>query len=164
MWKNKKICSALALAAAVAMLASGCSSGETNGDSDETSASVNVIGDAGSADGTSAPDGSPAEMVTVTDENGETVTGVNGDALSQPVATEVDPAHTLSENDILNAMATTTAPPQLNISQTNTERYGNSTLTAEEKKLYDDIVAGIEGLRGPKYTALFICRNHAFSI
>jgi len=147
MWKNKKICSALALAAAVAMLASGCSSGETNGDSDETSASVNVIGDAGSADGTSAPDGSPAEMVTVTDENGETVTGVNGDALSQPVATEVDPAHTLSENDILNAMATTTAPPQLNISQTNTERYGYSTLTAEEKKLYDDIVAGIEGLR-----------------
>ena len=142
MWKNKKICSVLAFAAAIAMLASGCSSGENNGDaSGETSASVNVIGDPDSADGSSA------EMVTVTDENGDTVTGVNGEALSEPVVTEIDPANTISEEDILSAMATTTAPPQLDISQTNTERYGYSTLTAEEKKLYDDIVAGIEGLR-----------------
>ncbi len=158
MWKNKKICSALALAAAIAMLASGCSSGETNGDSDETSASVNVIGDPGSADGTNASDGSPVEAVTVTDENGEAVTGVDGDVLSQPVVTEIDPAHTLSEDDILSAMGTTAAPPQLNISQTNTERYGYSTLTAEEKKLYDDIVAGIEGLRYK------ICDEDAYSL
>ncbi len=132
----------LAFAAAIAMLASGCSSGENNGDaSGETSASVNVIGDPDSADGSSV------EMVTVTDENGDTVTGVNGEALSEPAVTEIDPANTISEEDILSAMATTTAPPQLDISQTNTERYGYSTLTAEEKKLYDDIVTGIEGLR-----------------
>lgn len=159
MWKNKKICSALAFAAAIAMLASGCSSG--SGETDESvSASVNVIGaDAGDvSDATTAPDGAPVQMETVTDENGEAVTGVNGDVLSAPVTTEPDPANTLSEEELLSAMATTTAPPQLNISETNTERYGYSTLTAEEKKLYDDIVAGIVGLRYK------ICDEDAYSL
>lgn len=159
MWKNKKICSALAFAAAIAMLASGCSSG--SGETDESvSASVNVIGaDAGDvSNATTAPDGAPVQMETITDENGEAVTGVNGDVLSAPVTTEPDPANTLSEEELLSAMATTTAPPQLNISETNTERYGYSTLTAEEKKLYDDIVAGIVGLRYK------ICDEDAYSL
>ncbi|MDE6762851.1 MAG: hypothetical protein K2J73_04135 [Oscillospiraceae bacterium] len=142
MWKSKKIYSALAFTAALAMLASGCSSSDDNdmNNGDTTSASVNVIGDPDNSDDSNA--------VTVTDENGEAVTGAAGNVLTEPSVTEPLPSDTLSEEDILNAIAATeTSAPQLNISQTNTERYGYSTLTAEEKKLYDDIVAGIEGLR-----------------
>ncbi|MDE7279605.1 MAG: hypothetical protein K2N26_07770, partial [Oscillospiraceae bacterium] len=142
MWKSKKIYSALAFTAALAMLASGCSSSDDNdtNNGDTTSASVNVIGDPDSSDDSNA--------VTVTDENGEAVTGAAGNVLTEPSVTEPLPSDTLSEEDILNAIAATeTSAPQLNISQTNTERYGYSTLTTEEKKLYDDIVAGIEGLR-----------------
>lgn len=143
MRKNKNLYSVIALITALTMLAAGCSSTENNEDGGETSASVNVIGDSDSPDSPSA-DG---ENAVVTDDSGEAVTGVNGNVLTEPVTTTIDPANTLSEEDLLNAMTTTTAPPQLNISKTNTERYGYSTLTAEEKKLYDDIVAGIEGLR-----------------
>lgn len=148
MWKNKKIYSALAFIAALAMLASGCSSGDNNDtDSGEaTSASVNVIGaDPDSSDGS---DSIPEDAVIVTDENGETATGAAGNVLTEPKVTEPAPTGTIGEQDILDAIgATETTAPDLIISQTNTERYGYSTLTAEEKKLYDDIVAGIEGLR-----------------
>ena len=160
MWKSKKIYSALAFTAALAMLASGCSSTENNDtdSGDATSASVNVIGgpDSGSSDGSN---GAPGETVVVTDENGEAVTGAAGNVLTEPVLTEPIPSDTISEDDILSAIgATETAAPQLNISRTNTERYGYSTLTAEEKKLYDDIVAGIEGLRYK------ICDEDAYSL
>lgn len=141
MWKSKKIYSALAFTAALAMLASGCSSGENNGtDSGEsTSASVNVIG---------GSDSIPEDAVIITDENGETATGAAGNVLTEPSVTEPMPSDTLSPEDIMSAIGATEATaPDLIISQTNTERYGYSTLTAEEKKLYDDIVAGIEGLR-----------------
>lgn len=148
MWKNKKIYSALAFIAALAMLASGCSSGDNNDtDSGEaTSASVNVIGaDPDSSDGS---DSIPEDAVIITDENGETATGAAGNVLTEPKVTEPAPTGTIGEQDILDAIgATETTAPDLIISQTNTERYGYSTLTAEEKKLYDDIVAGIEGLR-----------------
>lgn len=157
MWKNKKICSALAFIAALAMLASGCSSGENNDtDSGEaTSASVNVIG--GPDGGADSPD-ETEPGITVTDENGEAVTGAGGNAITEPAVTEPLPSDTLSEDDILNAMGTTASAPPLILSQTNTERYGYSTLTAEEKKLYDDIVAGIEGLRYK------ICDEDAYSL
>lgn len=148
MWKNKKIYSALAFIAALAMLASGCSSGDNNDtDSGEaTSASVNVIGaDPDSSDGS---DSIPEDAVIITDENGETATGAAGNVLTEPKVTEPIPSDTLSPEDIMSAIgATESTAPDLIISQTNTERYGYSTLTAEEKKLYDDIVAGIEGLR-----------------
>ena len=157
MWKNKKIYSALALTAALAMLASGCSSVENNDtdSGDTTSASVNVIGGPNSSDGSDIP----GDAVIVTDENGEAVTGAAGNVLTEPAFTEPSPSDTLSEDDILNAMTTAaTEAPQINISQTNTERYGYSTLTAEEKKLYDDIVAGILGLRYK------ICDEDAYSL
>ena len=143
MLKSKKIYSVLAIAAALTICAAGCSS--EDGGSGEVSASVNVIGD-GASDGTEPQE--TTSGVILTDEDGEVVTGANGNALTEPVHTEPAPTGTLNDDDILNAMtATATAAPQLNIPQTNTERYGYSTLTAEEKKLYDDIVAGIEGLR-----------------
>lgn len=148
MWKNKKIYSALAFIAALAMLASGCSSGDNNDtDSGEaTSASVNVIG--GDPDSSDGSDSIPEDAVIITDENGETATGAAGNVLTEPKVTEPAPTGTIGEQDILDAIgATETTAPDLIISQTNTERYGYSTLTAEEKKLYDDIVAGIEGLR-----------------
>lgn len=156
MWKSKKIYSALALIAALAMLASGCSSDSGSGEGSESSASVNVIGD---QDGSGSGDGAAAEGTVVTDENGEAVTGVGGDVLTMPSVTEVNPADTLSQEDILSAMSTVeTEAPQLNISKTNTERYGYSTLTDEEKKLYDDIVSGIESLRYK------ICDEDAYSL
>lgn len=141
MKKTRKFYSVVALLAAVSMLAAGC--GKNEGDSAEgTTASVNVIG--GQDGGNAAADGT----FVVTDDNGEAVTGVNGDVLTEPAATtSIDPAQTLSEEELLAAMTGTTPPPQLNISQNNGERYAYSTLTDEEKKLYDDIVAGIEGLR-----------------
>ncbi|MDE7301974.1 MAG: hypothetical protein K2N60_01490 [Oscillospiraceae bacterium] len=144
MLKSKKFYSVLAIAAALTICAAGCSS--EDGGSGEVSASVNVIGGDGASDGTEPQE--TTSGVILTDEDGEVVTGANGNALTEPAHTEPAPTGTINEDDILNAMtATATAAPQLNIPQTNTERYGYSTLTAEEKKLYDDIVAGIEGLR-----------------
>ncbi|MCM1023368.1 MAG: hypothetical protein NC395_04840 [Prevotella sp.] len=146
MRKNRKIYTAAvsaALAASLAVFAAGCSSEDSSGNG-ETSASVNVIGN---PDGSESP-GSASPGEAVTDENGETVTGVGGNVLTEPTGTAPVPADTLGEDEILSAMATSaTEAPQLNIAKTNTERYGYSTLTAEEKKLYDEIVAGIEGLR-----------------
>ena len=154
MLKSKKFYSVLAIAAALTICAAGCSS--EDGGSGEVSASVNVIGD-GASDGTEPQE--TTSGVILTDEDGEVVTGANGNALTEPAHTEPAPTGTINEDDILNAMtATATAAPQLNIPQTNTERYGYSTLTAEEKKLYDEIVAGIEGLRYK------ICDEDAYSL
>lgn len=148
MRKNRKFYAVLAFITAAAMLSAGCGggNGEEGGSSaEDTSASVNVIG---GSDSEGSSETQSEETVVVTDENGETVTGVGGNALTAPAVTTVpDPAQTLSEEDILSAMATTTAAPELNITQSSTERYAYSTLNDEEKKLYDDIVAGIEGLR-----------------
>ena len=154
MLKSKNFYSVLAIAAALTICAAGCSS--EDGGSGEVSASVNVIGD-GASDGTEPQE--TTSGVILTDEDGEVVTGANGNALTEPAHTEPAPTGTINEDDILNAMtATATAAPQLNIPQTNTERYGYSTLTAEEKKLYDEIVAGIEGLRYK------ICDEDAYSL
>ena len=155
MVKNSKILSAAALITAFAMIAAGCSSnGESDSGSGESSVSVNVIGGPDSSEAMTAPDGA----VIVTDEEGNAETGVGGNVLTEPANTEPAPADTLSEDDILSAMSATTAAPQLDIPRTNTERYGYSTLTADEKKLYDDIVAGIEGLRYK------ICEEDAYSL
>lgn len=149
MKKTKKTYALLAFITAAAMLASGCSGGNDGESAEGTSVSVNVIG-SDEASGT----------VVVTDENGETVTGAGGDPLTEPaVSITADPAETLSSDDLLHAMTeVTTAPPNLNISQASTERYAYSTLTDEEKKLYDDIVAGIEGLR------FKICDEDAYTL
>ncbi|MDE6747109.1 MAG: hypothetical protein K2J72_10835 [Oscillospiraceae bacterium] len=155
MLKSKKFYSVLAIAAALTICAAGCSSGD--GGSGEVSASVNVIGGDSASDGTEPQETSSG--VVLTDDDGEVVTGANGNALTEPKVTEPAPTGTINEDDILNAMtATATAAPQLNIPQTNTERYGYSTLTADEKKLYDEIVAGIEGLRYK------ICDEDAYSL
>lgn len=154
MIKNNKILSAAALMTAFAMIAAGCSS--TNGDSDsgENSVSVNVIGGPENSETMTAPDGA----VIVTDEEGNAATGVGGNVLTEPAETGTAPTATTSEDDLLNAMTATTAAPQLDFVRTNTERYGYSTLTADEKKLYDDIVLGIEGLRYK------ICEEDAYSL
>lgn len=129
---------------AAAMLAAGCGS---NNDSEEgtTTASVNVIGEGNPSD---PADGSSAAVIT--DASGGTVTGVNGDALTEPSDTvTLDPAQTLSDEDILNAMTTAdTEPPKLEIHEVDSkDRYAYNTLTDDEKKLYDLIVDGMENLR-----------------
>lgn len=155
MLRSKKFYSVLAIAAALTICAAGC--GSEDGGSGDVSASVNVIGGNGASDGSEPRE--TTSGVILTDDDGEAVTGAGGNVLTEPVGTEPAPTGTINEDDIINAMtAASTAAPQLNISATNTERYGYSTLTAEEKKLYDEIVAGIEGLRYK------ICDEDAYSL
>ena len=148
--RSRKIYAAAAFVLAFSMLASSCSKNDSEG-GEVTSVSINVIGgDSGSADGNGAAEGTTATTVEteiVTDEAGETVTGVNGEALTQPVNTEIDPAQTISDDEILNAMTGTTAPPQVNIDRYSGTRYAYDTLNADEKKLYDAILSGVESLR-----------------
>lgn len=149
MKKQRRFYSVLAFAAAAVMTFASCGqNGSSSAESSDTG-SVNIIGsDPASADGTA-----------LTDENGEVATGVGGNVLTEPPAAEsLDPASTLGSDDIANAMtAVTSEPPQLNIGQ-NTHRYAYDTLTAEEKELYDNIVAGIEGLR------FKICSEDAYTL
>lgn len=149
---KKRYAAMLALLTAASMLA-GCSGGD--GASEESaSASVNVIGGEENSETTQA-------VEVVTDENGEAVTGVDGEAITQAAdtaSTEIDPSQTLSDEDILAAMTGTTAAGEVNVSKFTGERYAYSTLTDEEKKLYDEIVAGVEGLRYK------ICDEDAYSL
>lgn len=149
MKRNRNLYAAAAIAAALSMLLTGCNS---ESGSEEGSSSVNVI-----ADGTTVSREVDNGTMIATEANGEIATGVNGNPLTEPAETSV-PSETLGNDDILSIISGTTAPPQLNITQANTERYAYNTLTDEEKKLYDDIVAGIEGLRYK------ICDDDAYSL
>ncbi len=165
---KRKFYVVLALALAASMLASGCSSDNGSAEGESETVSVNVIGGESTAADPNGDGGSPdtadlAETTTfqtevVTDESGETVTGMNGEAMTQPVQTEIDPSQTLSDEDILAAMTGTTAPKQLNIKEFTGNHYAYDTLTAEEKELYDAIKSGIENL---KYK---ICSEDAYTL
>ena len=155
---------ALAFIMAVSMLAAGCTNNapESTGD---TTVSINVIGGDNSAGNDGSSGNSAAEGTTsatfatelVLDENGETMIGANGEAMTQPVSSAFDPSQTLSDEEILAAMTGTTPPPQISISQNAGKRYAYETLTKEEKELYDAIVSGIENLRYK------ICPEDAFT-
>lgn len=150
MKNSRKLCSVLALVMAFSMLASGCSKeGGENAEGSETSV-VNVIG----------ADSESTEGTILTDDNGEVVTGVNGNPLTEPAeTTTMDPAQTLSNEDILNAITGTQATEAPVINKVDSSvRYGYSTLSAEEKKLYDDIVKGVESL------SYKICEEDAYSL
>lgn len=156
---KKKFLSVLALIMALSMTAAGCSSDEGSADGSETSLSIKVIGGSGD-EGTTVSDGGAEQSAgeVITDSDGNAVTGVGGNALTVPAETTTENTQTLSEEDILAAMTSQTTAPDLVITRTDTERYGYSTLTADEKKLYDDIVSGIENLRYK------ICEEDAYSI
>lgn len=160
-FKSRKIYAAAAFAVAVSMLASGCSSDDSSNAEGNESISINVI-EGGSSAGSDSNAAEPmsTETVIVTEENGETVTGVNGDPVTAPAVTaELDPAQTLNEEDIINAMTGTTAAPKINIEKTNSMgKYAYSTLTEKEKELYDAIVNGAENLRYK------ICSEDAYTI
>ena len=151
----KKHCAALAALLMAASVLAGCSGGDAS-EAENTSVSVNVIGgEENQVGGSESADGSQADEAqtqgeVVTDDNGETVTGIGGEAVTKPAVSEtaIDPAQTLSDEEILAAMTGTAAPAgEVNISKNNGARYAYSTLTAEEKELYDAIVSGIENLR-----------------
>lgn len=159
---SKRFFSVIALITAVSMMAAGCSSdGQESAEGSVTS--INVIGGSSAESENSGTDAdntadagtdvqeSGAAVTTVpteivTDDSGNTVTGANGEAMTQPVQTEIDPSMTLSEEDILAAM-TTTQRQEINIDRYTGKRYAYDTLSADEKKLYDDIKSGIENLR-----------------
>jgi len=153
--KNKrKFLPLIAFVTALTMLAAGCSSDNSSSAENSEAGSVNVIGDVSDDDAndTQETDQTGVQQTeapgeTVTDENGEAVTGAGGNPVTVPADIGTAPAETLSNEELMEAMTQTTAAPQLNVSQTNTERYGYSTLNDEEKKLYDAIVEGIENLR-----------------
>lgn len=163
---KKKFLSVLAFIMALSMMAAGCSddTGSAGADGSETSVSMKVIGneeadlDGNVGSSTTAATAESAETVVVTDSDGNTVTGVGGNAITVHAVTTPVNTETLSEEDILAAMTSQTTAPNLSITKTTTERYGYSTLTAEEKKLYDDIVSGIENLRYK------ICEEDAYSM
>lgn len=147
MKKNRKLYAMLAFLTAVSMMAAGCEN--SDGNNDNTSVSINVIG--------AETSGSSTETAIVTDINGETVTGLNGDPLTEAVGTTA-PTGTLNYADFFTSNTDTMDSDELNISENKGERYAYSTLTDEEKKLYDDIVSGIEGLR------FKICDEDAYSL
>lgn len=163
---KKKFLSVLAFIMALSMMSAGCSSDRESGEADgtETSVSIKVIGnEEADLDGnvgsvTTAVTSGTEETVIVTDSDGNAVTNIDGNAITVPAVTTPVNTETLSEDDILAAMTSESTAPDLSIPKTNTERYGYSTLTAEEKKLYDDIVSGIENLRYK------ICDEDAYSI
>ncbi|MDE7290196.1 MAG: hypothetical protein K2N71_11975, partial [Oscillospiraceae bacterium] len=158
--------SVLAFIMALSMMAAGCSNDNASAGADgsETSVSIKVIGneepdlDGNVGSSTTAATTEAIETVVVTDGEGNAVTGIDGNAITAPAVTTPVNTETLSEEEYLAAMTSETTAPDLIITKTNTERYGYSTLTADEKKLYDDIVHGIEGL---KYK---ICEEDAYSI
>ncbi|MCM1329372.1 MAG: hypothetical protein NC253_08005 [Ruminococcus sp.] len=154
---KRKFLSLLALVLALSMTAAGCSSDTNSGEADGSdTGSFKVIGEDETESGADSTDGSgdvtttfaeiePGEVIT--DADGSAVTGIDGGTLTAPAQTEPADTKTLSEEEILAAMTSQSTTPNLTITRTDTERYGYSTLNAEEKKLYDDIVDGIENLR-----------------
>lgn len=149
---------------ALSVMGAGCSSSDGgSADGSETSTSIKVIGNqpdldgnVGSDDGTTTA--TNVDTVVVTDAEGNTVTGAGGNAITVPAVTTSVNTETLSDEELEAAMTSQTTDPNLIITRTDTERYGYSTLTNEEKKLYDDIVNGIEGLRYK------ICEEDAYSV
>ncbi|MDE5742005.1 MAG: hypothetical protein K2H90_06110 [Oscillospiraceae bacterium] len=158
---KKKFLSVLAFIMALSMMAAGCSNNtDTEGaDGSDASESIKVIGGDGE-EGTTVSGGGSEQSAgeIMTDIDGNAVTGVDGNALTVPAETTAENTQTLSEEEILAAMTSESTTPNLSITRTDTERYGYSTLTADEKKLYDDIVSGIENLRYK------ICDEDAYSI
>lgn len=177
---KKKFLSVLALIMALSITAAGCSEdkGSAGADGSEGSVSIKVIGDGNSGSSGSNGNGgggeedldgntgdtsavttaATEETLIVTDGEGNAVTNVDGNAITVPKVTTTINTETLSEEEILKAMTSETTAPNLTVTKTNTERYGYSTLTADEKKLYDDIVSGIENLRYK------ICEDDAYTI
>lgn len=161
---KRKFLSVLAFIMALSMMAAGCSSDKNTGEADgsDTTASMKVIGEDSpnggeGADGTTFAEIAPGEVIT--DADGNAVTGVDGNALTAPQETEPLNTETLNESEIMEAMTSESTTPDLSITtKSTTERYGYLTLTAEEKKLYDDIVDGIENLRYK------ICESDAYPI
>ncbi len=163
MKNTRKKYAVLAVLLAASMLASGCSS-EDSTSAEETSLSINVIGNDNSADNAEATENSGAAEteapVVVTDEAGETVTGVNGDVLTEPAETTAPPSYeTLSDEEILAQLTGTTAPLEKpSVSQRGSVRYAYNTLSDREKELYDKIVDGIENL------SFIICEEDEYTV
>ena len=162
---KKKFLSVIALVMALSIISAGCSNDTGSADGSDN-VSINVIGnnkekdldgnEGSDTDATTAE--SSIETVVVTDDEGKIVTNLDGNAVTAPAVTEPVNTQTLSEEELMAAMTSTTAAPNLSIPKSTAESYGYSTLTADEKKLYDDIVSGVEGLRYK------ICDEDAYTI
>lgn len=117
MKNTRKKYAVLAVLMAASMLATGCGG---DGAAEETSVSINVIGDGAYNDnGASLNQTEPKETVVVTDGEGNAVTGAGGNVITEAAGgTEAPSSETLSEEDILAAMTTPSEDkPQVNVSQ-----------------------------------------------
>lgn len=163
---KRKFLSVLAFIIALSMTAAGCSNDTDSGaaDGSESSLPIKVIGneeadlDGNVGSETTAVTLESVEGVIITDSDGNAVTNIDGNAITVPADTTPANTETLSDEEIEAAITSQTTEADLGLTRTDTERYGYSTLTAEEKKLYDDIVSGIEGLRYK------ICDDDAYTI
>lgn len=158
MKNTRKKYAVLAVLMAASMLATGC--GGDDGTGEETSVSINVIGDGAVTDnGASLNQTEPKETAVITDAEGNAVTGAGGNVITEVVGTETPSSETLSEEDILAAMTGTSAEkPPVNVSQNAGVRYAYETLTDKEKELYDMIYQGVVDLRYK------ICAEDAYTI
>lgn len=159
MKNTRKKYAVLAVLMAASMLTTGCGGGDSA--SEETSVSINVIGDGAYNDnGASLNQNEPKETVVVTDAEGNAVTGVGGNVITEVVGgTDAPSSETLSEDDILAAMTGTAAEkPSVNVSQNAGVRYAYETLTDKEKELYDMIYQGVTDLRYK------ICAEDAYTV
>ncbi len=158
MKNTRKKYAVLAVLMAASMLATGC--GGDEGTAEETSISINIIGDGAITDnGASLNQTEPKETVVVTSPDGEVVTGAGGNAITEIVGTETTTYETLSDEDILAAVTGTTAEKApVNISQNAGVRYAYETLTDKEKELYDMIYQGVRDLRYK------ICAEDAYTL
>ena len=158
MKNTRKKYAVLAILMAASMLATGC--GGDEGASEETSVSINVIGDGAITDnGASLNQTEPKETAVVTDANGEAVTGAGGNVITEIVGTETTAGETLSDEEILAAVTGTTGEkPSVNVSQNAGVRYAYETLTDREKELYDMIYQGVCDLRYK------ICAEDAYTL
>lgn len=141
MFNLKKISAALACCLSIAVLASGCGNGGSDGE-DEIVANVITSEQMESPDDTDTTPASAAETEVVTDDSGNAVTGVDGNVLTEPVNTQPPETGTLSDEDIQAAMTATAtqATTVVNAAVDNSTRYAYNTLDDDEKALYDAIL------------------------
>ncbi len=137
MFKLRKIALLLAMILTLSLTATACDKPDDSAEETST-ASLNVItsaseGESSEEDSASETTVASTEIVYVTDENGETVTGFSGKPLIVPPTIDPNAQTTVDPN---------APPPEISqdISIESSKKYGYQQLSTAEQELYDKIV------------------------
>lgn len=159
MLNKKKISLVLAFCLSLSIFAAGCNKED---DSVETSLSANVITQDNPNNSADVPaNTTPAETVTeiisVTDDSGNAVTGADGEAVTEvavvtnaPAGNDIPAEGTISPAELEAIFNEATAPvtavvPTSQVAKT--DKYAYNTLTDDEKGLYDYILQCAENMK-----------------